>query len=413
MVRQTAHPSEPRYEILALFTAALIAASLLEVAVGTLMPFFGLAFGKSQSQLGLIVTAILLGNMLTAALSGGFCDRFGDKAVLIGSGAIMGLSLMIAGVIPAFAWLLFWLFLYGIGYAAIAPAGSHAILFYFSPRERGLAMGIRQAGVPIGGFLGAILFVALASQWGYGAALLGGGLVTLLVTVGAALLYREPSSLHGEPLRAGVLIGDMIKIGREPRLLLLTLTAMLLFCAQIGLMGFFPSTLVKEVRVSPAMAATVFVASQVFAVIGRLFWGWASDRYFHGNRIVPLAILCVLCAAATFATGDVAQRSSLVIFVIAALLGFTAEGWFGVAIIAMAEIGGQELAGEAVGFGLTWVFAAGVVAPLVLGFVIDTAGFPAAWHWLSLAVLLGVVPALIAALPQAGDRLGGIRRRLG
>lgn len=398
MLRQTAHPTESRYEILGLFTVSMIAASMVFVAVGALLPYVSKAFPADAAHISILVTALLLGSTLTNAVSGAATDRFGDKRVLIVCGAIMGCSLLAASAIENFTWLAAWFVIYGMGFAAINPVGSHAILFFFKPQERGLAMGVRQMGMPLGGVLGAIVIAIAADYLGYRGALAITGVIVLIATIGAAVLYREPSQLHGAPVRAGVLFKDMLRIGREPRLILITLTCIVLFAAQVALMGFFPWTLVHVLHVSAGFACMVFVITQFAAAAGRLGWGWASDRVFHGRRMMPLTITCLLCALAALIVADVGNLPISVLAGVAVLLGLSAEGWFGVAIVAMAEVGGEQHAGSALGFGLTWVMGTGIITPAIFQAIMQGAGIPAAWHALAVLSLCGVVPAVAATM---------------
>jgi sugar phosphate permease len=158
-------------------------------------------------------------------------------------------------------------------------------------------------------------------------------------------------------------------------------------------MGFFPLTLVKQAHMSAAFASLVFVITQFAAAIGRVMWGWLSDRLFHGQRMLPLAITCVLCALAAFGVAHVGLLPPPALAGVAAALGLSAEGWFGVAIIAMAEVGGEEHAGSALGFGLTWVMLSGAAVPIVFGAIVQSAGFPAAWHGLAALSIAGLIPA--------------------
>ena len=393
MLRHTAHPTEPRYEVLALFTVSMIAASLVVVAIGTLLPYVATAFPNERAHIGLVVTAILLGGTFSNAFTGAATDRFGDKAVLIACGLVMGLSLIAASAVPSFNWMLAWFIVYGAAFAAINPVGSHAILFFFKPEERGLAMGVRQMGMPLGGVIGAIVLSTAGEYVGYRGALAIAGILVLIVMMAAAALYREPPQLYGKPVRAGVLLEDVLRIGRDRRLMLVTLVCIALFASQVALMGFFPWTLVNQAHTTPEFASLVFVITQFAAAAARIFWGWCSDRVFHGHRVLPLAITCVLCALAAICVANVAHMPIPVLAAVAVLLGFSAEGWFGVAIVAMAEIGGEEQAGSALGFGLTWIFAAGVLTPPLFQLVMQHAGIPAAWHTLAIVSLLGLVPA--------------------
>ncbi len=393
MLRHTAHRTESRYEILGLFSASMIAASVIVVAIGMLLPYVAHALPADKGHISLLVTALLGGGMLTTAISGAATDRFGDRAVLAACGIIMGATLVASAAIASFWWIFACFVLYGMGFAAINPVGSHAILFFFKPQERGMAMGIRQMGMPLGGVLGAMLIATTGQYLGYRASLCVAGVLVWIVTVGAAALYREPSQLSGKPVRAGILFSDMLRIAREPRLIGITLTCIVLFAVQVALMGFFPWTLVNQAHVSVPFASALFVIAQLAAAAGRLLWGWTSDRFFHRNRILPLAVTCVLCSAAALAVAGVAHMSLPALVGIALALGFAAEGWFGMAIIAMAEVGGEEHAGSALGFSLTWVFAAGVVTPALFQLTMQRAGIPAAWHGLAVLSLIGLVPA--------------------
>jgi MFS family permease len=308
----------------------------------------------------------------------------------------MGVALLAAAAVPSFWWVVAWFVVYGMAFAAINPVGSHAILFFFKPEERGLAMGVRQMGMPLGGVAGAIILSTGAEYFGYRGALVITAIVVLIVTLGCAALYQEPPALYGKPVRAGVLLRDMVRIGREPQLILLTVTCIVLFAAQIALMGFFPWTLVHQAHMSTGFAALVFVIAQFAAAAGRIMWGWASDRIFHGRRVVPLAITCVLCALSAFAVANIGSMPAPALAGVAVALGLSAEGWFGVAVVAMAEVGGEEHAGSALGFGLTWVMLAGVFVPAIFQALMQSASIPAAWYALALFSLAGIVPAAAA-----------------
>lgn len=173
---------ESRYEVLALFTGAMIGASLCIMSTGALMPFFKSALHLDQTQLGWLLSIQFIGSVAMTSVAGLLTDRFGDKTIVAWSGVLMGLSLIAASLVPNFTWLLAWLLVYGIGYAAVTPAGSHAIIFFFKKADRGLAMGIRQCGVPIAGVIGSLLLPAIALRSDYREALAAAGMLTLIAS---------------------------------------------------------------------------------------------------------------------------------------------------------------------------------------------------------------------------------------
>lgn len=390
-------PESP-YEVLALFTAAMVGSSLWIMSTGALLPFFSATFGIGQAQLGLILSVQLIGSVAMTSVAGILTDRFGDKTVVFWSGMVMGIALLAASLVQNFTWLICWLLVYGVGYAAVTPAGSHAIIFFFRQAERGFAMGVRQCGVPVAGVVGSLLLPVIAHHLEYRGALAVAGLFTLVACSVASELYREPRELRGQRVAMGEMFVEMLRIAREPRLILLTLTSMVLACAQFALMGFLCLTLVRDAGYSVAAAVALFTLSQFAAILGRISWGRVSDRIFAGSRALPLALICILVAAIAIGVASVASATPLpVVAALAFVLGFTAEGWIGVAIIGFAEIGGEARAGSALGVGLTWTLLAAFVTPIIFGALAEVHGFPMAWRSLALLEALGVIPALLAS----------------
>lgn len=390
-------PESP-YEVLALFAGAMVASSLFVVSTGALTPFFESAFSIPQSQLGLILSVQFVGSMLATAAAGALTDRFGDKAMVLWTGWLMGIALVCASLIHNFAWFLFWLAIYGIGYAAVTPAGSHAIVFFFKREARGFAMGTRQCGVPLAGVIGSLTLPAIALHFGYRWSLVAAGVITAAACTVASALYREPVALQGERVSLRAMAVEMLQISRDVRLVLLTLTSMILVCAQMVLLAFLTLTLVHLGGLAVPVAVGLFTLSQAAAIAGRMTWGRSSDTVFRGSRALPLALACVLTAALAFGVAAIKQGVPLwAMAALAAGLGFVAEGWFGVGAIAVAEIGGEEHSGSALGVALTWIFFAAFIAPTLFGALVDAHGYPFAWRALGVLSVAGVIPALLAS----------------
>jgi MFS transporter, ACS family, hexuronate transporter len=389
---------ESRYEVLALFTGAMVGASLFIISTGALMTFFASALHLGQTELGLILSIQMTGSVAMTSVAGLLTDRFGDKAVVFWSGLVMGVALIVGSLLPNFTWLIAWLLVYGIGYAAVTPAGSHAIIFFFKKPDRGLAMGVRQCGVPLAGVLGSLLLPAIALHFQYRGALIAAGALTLIACSIASALYREPVELQGERVSLRAMLLEMIEIAREARLILLTITSMVLACGQFALLAFLTLTFVHRAGYALPVALSLFTISQLAAIAGRLAWGWISDHLFGGSRTLPLVVVCVFVALVAFAMGEVGPETpEWLAAVLAAALGFNAEGWFGVSIIGFAEIGGEEHSGSALGVGLTWTLLAAMVTPPIFGAIVQAHGFDAAWRWLAALQIAGAIPALLAS----------------
>ncbi len=286
----------PRWRILALMTAAQAGASVVQQALGSISPALVATFGLSKTQLGIVFTAMWIGSASCTALAGVLTDRWGERRMVVVSGVMMTAALLAATLIPVYWWLVVTIAVFGAGYAASTPAGGRAIMAWFD-RDRGLAMGIRQTGVPVGGLIGALTLPAVAHAFGYRGAFVFAAVLVIVPTLVAYAGYREARDDRGPARTFAAVVRGMRALAGEPRLIGVTLTCMVLVSVQLVMNAFVALTAVGQVGTSAGVAALAFALAQGMAAVGRLWWGYASDRIF-GNRLVPLAIICVLAAAA-------------------------------------------------------------------------------------------------------------------
>jgi MFS family permease len=383
-----------KYRVLALMTGAQAGAAVVQQAVGVLAPFLIAQFAVNQTQIGALFTALFLGAMCFTAVSGALTDRFGERTMVAVSGGLMTLALVAAVIVPNYTWLVAWMAVFGAGYAASTPAGGRAILTWFD-RDRGFAMGVRQTGVPIGGFVGALVLpLAALNLGGYRAALLVAAVLVALPTALAVIAYRpvpgeRPMDSHLRDVLRGM--GELI---RDPRMIAVTLTSTALVNVQLAMNGFFTLTAIHVVGVTPAIAASAFAGAFAAAAVARLFWGWYSDRFMRHNRVVLLAVLCALAAVGSVVMALLRPPLATLLIPTALFLGFCGVGWNGVMAAALAEIGGADRAGSALGLTLTAVFASSAVSPLVFGAIADHTSLGVAWMVTAAVGVAGVAPVL-------------------
>lgn len=383
-----------KYRVLALMTGAQAGASVVQQAVGVLAPFLILQYGLSQAQLGALFTSLYVGSALFTAFSGVLTDRFGERTMVGASGGLMAFALVVSVIVPNYTWLVACMGIFGAGYAASTPAGGRAILTWFD-RDRGFAMGIRQTGVPVGGLFGAVMLPFVALHFGgYRAALLVAAAIVVITTAIACIFYREAAADRPPPARFAEVLAGMRRLVRDPRLIATTLTCMALVNAQLAMNGFLTVTAVQVLGVTPEIAASAFATAFVAATVARLFWGWYSDRFMRESRVVLLAGLCALSAAASLAFALLRPSLAVLLIPAALFIGFSGAGWNGVMAAALAEIGGADRAGSALGLTLTAIFGTSAVGPLIFGMIADRTSLDTAWAVSALIAALGVLPVL-------------------
>jgi MFS family permease len=382
-----------RWRVLTIMTTAQAGSSLLQQALGALSPVLVATFALSKAQLGVLFTALMLGATCATAAAGAFTDRWGERKMLLISALVMIAALLAGMLVQQYWWLVATLTIYGAGYAASTPAGGRAILAWFD-HDRGLAMGIRQTGVSVGGLVGAITFPFVAMYGGYRAALAFSALLIAITSAAGYLLYREARDESGVHVSLRGVARGMAALARDPRLIAVTLTCMVLGASQFIMNAFVTITAVTIVGTTPHVAGFALAAAFVTAICGRLGWGYLSDQYLRGDRLVPLAAICVLVAIGTTMLALLGPGAVAPLFVASALLGLSASGWNGLMAAALAEVGGTDRAASALGLGLTAMFATSAIAPSAFGALADHTSLRVAWSALAAVSLVGVGPMI-------------------
>jgi len=383
------------YRMLALMTGAQIGGAVVQQGLGSLAPTFVATFSLSDAELGLIFTALSLGSAVFTIGAGLVVDRVGERPVVLWGGIALGTTLCLAAAIPLYPWLCFWIFVFGVSYASQTPAGGRAILAWFD-RDRGLAMSIRQAGVPLGGAIGSTILPVIAAHANYRWSLVTGAILGTGAAIVAAVFFVDAPRAAGHSPRFRDIAKRMLVLARDPLTILFTVTCMVLSAGQGITNGFFVLTAVHIVHLSPVAAGATFAFAQVCAVFGRIIWGRLSDSVFHGDRAWPLVCIATILAFAAYTLPHVGPGNVGVLVLVGGALGISAAGWNGVFATAMAEIGGSELAGSVLGLGLTFIFLSLAAAPSLFGALADHTALGTAWTVFGAIATLGIIPPLLA-----------------
>jgi len=389
-----------KYRVLGLMTTAQAGASVIQQSLGVLAPWLIADYALSNAAFGAVFTCMFIGSTCFTAVSGALTDQIGERRMVLYSGVLMGIALLSAAAWQHYVWLMISMFFFGAGYAAATPAGGRAILAWFD-RDRGFAMGIRQTGVPLGGLAGALLLPFVALHFGgYRAALAAAAALVIVPSVIVYASYRESGAERPAPGRKRDVLRGMAALALDPRLIAVTIPCMLLVNVQLALNGFLTITAIQTLHVTPAIASLTFAGAFATATFARLFWGWFTDRVMR-DRIALLGVLCIFASASTLAVAFLRPASVVWLVPVALVLGFTGAGWNGVMAAALAEIGGANRAGSALGLTLTGIFAASAVGPLVFGSIADHRSLAAAWIATSVVTLVGVVPPIWLRITSA------------
>jgi MFS family permease len=346
-----------------------------------LTPVLREEFDLSLSEIGLLLSAAWIGATFTLLPWGLAADRWGERFVL--ALGLSGSAACLAGAayVSGFVSLLVVLALSGAAGASVNAASGRAVMHWFGPEERGLALGIRQSAIPIGGLVAALVVPALAENGESKSAFLFlGGFCGAGALAGLAFL-------RGRDAEDGLEVSSVTRTLRDTRLLRLCLGSSIYVYAQVAVIGFGILLLHDEHGLSSRSAALVIAAAQVLAVAFRVGAGRWSD--LRGSRVGPLRLAGLAVAASTAIAAGLASGPTWLLVPALALAGALSMAWNGLAFVAVAELAGAARSGAAIGFQQTVLSAIGVAAPVAFAATVSSASWTVALFLAALFPLIG------------------------
>ena len=391
-----------RWVILAAGTTAQTMFSAMTIGLAAIAPQLRAEYQLTLTETGVVLGAAALGMILTLLPWGLLADRIGERAVIAMGLISGGIVLASAGRTTSLAPLVAALALSGALGASVNAASGRAVMGWFAEDERGLALGIRQAAVPIGGAFAAATLPWLASAGGtkLAFAALGAGLVFGGVLAGA--LVREP------PLQPGHAPAGGRPPLRDPRMWLLAGGSSLYLTAQIATMTFVVLFLHLHRGLSTHSAAAVLAVTNILGIGARIAAGRWSDR-MHA-RVAPLRLVGLALAAGMVVAAALVDAPLAVLVPVLIVAGVLGLSWNGLAFTAAAERAGAARAGAALGFQQTTLAVVSSIVPPAFAAFVGAASWRLAFAVAALGPLVGAF--VLRRVPEATSRARGRRREM-
>ncbi|NYI06972.1 MFS transporter [Allostreptomyces psammosilenae] len=379
-------------------------------------------WGLRPTELGLLLSAGLVGMAAGALFVAPWADRIGRRPMILGALVVSGTGMLLSALSQSAVQLGALRALTGVGIGTII-AGSNVIAGeYASRRWRGLAVTLNSAGYAIGATLGGLIAVGLLDTHGWRSVFLLGGIATLaavpLVAVGLPesldflVARRPPRALEsintlarrlGQPPlerlpeaptpTAGVAAGFRELL--SPRLRRPTLTLWAAFFLTMAGFYFVTSwtpTLLVEAGLSGSQGLTGGTLLNLGGIFGATAIGALAARYALRSVLMAyLAVTAVGLAAFVAATSSLAAA-----FVLGAVIGVTANGCVAGLYALTAVVYEPRIRATGVGTAIGIGRIGAILAPTVAGGLLD-----GGWTPQQLYLAVGVVYVATAALLPA------------
>ncbi len=376
-------------------------ASMALITVPVMAPVLSEALGISAAWLGIYVGVVYAGAMFASLAAGAAVARFG--AIRVSQAGLLlcaaGLACSALGSLPAMA---IGAVLVGLGYGPVTPASSHLLARTTPAHRMSLVFSVKQTGVPLGGVLAGV-FVPPLLVFGWRGALLA----VAFAGVACALLAQplraalDADRAPDRPLVLGSLAQPIRVVLANPALRLLAGCSFLFSIAQLSLTTYLVTYLHGTLAYGLVAAGLALSVTQTAGVIGRVLWGYVSDRWLGARPM--LAVLAALVSVSSLLTAGVhGGVPAVLVLLLLALFGACAIGWNG---IFLAEVAREAPAGQAsvaTGGALAITYLGVVLGPPAFGAVSGATGnFRIGFAALAVALVLCLI-LLVRSLRKPG-----------
>lgn len=390
-----------RWVILVIALFAQTMAAFVSQGVYTLVPFWQSSFHLTQAAAGLAVSFLNSGQIVSMALLGIAIDRYGERTVVALTMIAMGFAAFGAASFgTTYTSLLLFLAMLGAWYASVQPGGTRAIVRWFPPHLRGFATGVRQAGLPLGTALAALLLPALALSYGWKTAVYVQGVIGILGGLVFGLFHRDNVGQVAVPAKT-INVRTLVPLLARNPIFWPVLTAGVAMATFQYTFGAHVLTFLSQHRHIPIItAASIFAVAQGVGIVGRISLAAISDRLWPGKRMRSLVWVMLACILALTVLALLPVQAPLwLTFGIFSLLGLLGIGWYPLWLLQVAEMAPPTAVASTVGFAMTVNLVAISVMPPVFGLVVDVVGYTMAW-----GMLIGILA--LGALQLGGKTFG-------
>ncbi len=312
-------------------------------AIGYIAPSLVTEWGVERPALAPVLSAALFGLAFGALSAGPLADRFGRKAVLVGSVLLFGVACLASAFSGGLNQLVAARFITGLGLGAAMPNAVTLMSEYCPDGRRATLTNAMFCGFPLGAAFGGFLAAWMIPHWGWRSVLVLGGAVPLVLTV--LLLVLLPESVRymvaeNQPVeRIRAVLRRISVTAAEATAFVMTEKApptqgkssigvvlsrdyvvgsvMLWVAYFMGLVIFYAlinwmPILFRDAGMGPGTAALI---SALFPLggVGAILSGWLMDRF---NANIIISVCFALTAVAVYVIGHATGALGLLMLVV-------------------------------------------------------------------------------------------------
>jgi nitrate/nitrite transporter NarK len=365
-------------------------------SMGLFLPFLPEAFDTSAASVSAAIALSMLGAAAVQPLVGFFLDRLGGRLVFILGLGFAGAALCGTALATEYWQLVLLMGLAtSIGYAAISPASSTAVVASWFNRNRGTALGVATSGTKVAMIILPPTIAALILAYDWRTAMLLVGLM-VLAPVAPVLFFMRPAPQNAveqvqNDRAAATSIAMQLTARQAMKQPAFWMISLSLFANGLIMNLVFvhlPSYVMSR-GLDTATAATGLALLGGIGIFGTVVTGWLSDRL--GGR----AVMLVMFGARALVILLVVVWPTMFTFAVFVLVfGVLGYGSIGVIASLATNIFGRKSIGTILGFAYVFNQTGGAIGVFAGGASLEWTGTYDAALWLAMAMTLIAMPGI-------------------
>ena len=374
-------------------------------------PFLSKELGLDPVQMGLLFSAFAWSYAIANLPGGYLVDRFGSRLVYGLAQLGWSAATLALGLVNGFAALFALRFAVGLAEAPAFPVNNRVVSTWFPQRERGRATSTYASGQYIGSALLSPLLFWMATNTGWRSVFWFTGIAGILSAIVWFAVYREPresrranaeeleliaagGALTAMASREQVSWPQVARLLRERQVWALGLGKFAVMSSLYFLLTWFPTYLVRERGLTSLKAGAAtslpYIAATLGVLIGGVWSDWLLRRGADISAARKIPIVSGFLGASCIILVNYIEGSALALTILT--LAYFAQGISGNSWSIIAEVAPRNLMGMCGGIINFTGQLAGIVTPIVIGFILrETGSFEWVLAFVSLASIVGAL----------------------
>jgi sugar phosphate permease len=394
--------------VLGLIFAGYLLCYLDRMVISTAIPYIGKEFGLTKTAMGAIMSAFFAGYTIFQIPGGVLVDKFGPRKTMTASILIWTLFTGLTGAVTSFTQMIIARALFGLGEGPYPASSMKSIALWFEPSRRAFATSVILSSNALGPAIAPLFAVAAMAEWGWRGTfyslIIPGVIIAALIALyvpDSPEKFKKSKEKVPEAAASGEKSGGpeytFLQVLREPVVLRSTIMFFFFNIAGWGFKSWLPAYLVTARNMKMAEMGIAVSIAFTAGIVGYLFGGWLSDGIFRNRRRVPVVIFQFTTAVLFYLMYTVESMQMLLVY--QTMAGFSLTAALATVWALPVSAVSKKITGRAVGIFNTGGQLAGLLSPIMIGYLVDLSGagsksFDTAFIFMIACIIVSSVMAL-------------------